>query len=95
MTVHFVDEGVDTGPIVLQRAIELTYIAPCTSSKPQIHAVEHELLPQAIALIAAGVSGSTRQPAVGPRSRSMSAKPRSQPTGQRGGGPSRCGCAGR
>ena len=28
VTVHFVDEGVDTGPILLQRAFELTYTRP-------------------------------------------------------------------
>ena len=28
VTVHFVDEGVDTGPIILQRAIELPGRAP-------------------------------------------------------------------
>ena len=28
VTVHFVDEGVDTGPILLQRSFELTYTRP-------------------------------------------------------------------
>ncbi len=54
VTVHLVDEGVDTGPIVLQRAVEL----PGASSPAAVHAslrpIEHELLPRAVALMAAG-----------------------------------------
>jgi phosphoribosylglycinamide formyltransferase-1 len=54
VTVHFVDEGVDTGPILLQRPIELTYTRPVHELTAEIHAVEHELLPRAIELIADG-----------------------------------------
>ena len=54
VTVHFVDEGVDTGPILLQRPIELTYTRPVAEVIEQIHRIEHELLPRAIELIAAG-----------------------------------------
>ncbi len=54
VTVHFVDEGVDTGPILLQRAFELTYTRPMHEVTEQIHAIEHELLPLAIELIADG-----------------------------------------
>jgi phosphoribosylglycinamide formyltransferase-1 len=54
VTVHFVDEGVDTGPILLQRPIELTYTRPVHEVSAEIHAVEHELLPRAIELIADG-----------------------------------------
>jgi len=54
VTVHFVDEGVDTGPILLQQPIELTYTRPVTEVEAEIHQVEHELLPRAIELIAAG-----------------------------------------
>jgi len=54
VTVHFVDEGVDTGPILLQRPIELTYTRPVHEVTEEIHAVEHELLPRAIELIADG-----------------------------------------
>jgi phosphoribosylglycinamide formyltransferase 1 len=54
VTVHLVDEGVDTGPIVLQRALE----APDVHDPGDVHArlqpIEHELLPRAVALIAAG-----------------------------------------
>jgi phosphoribosylglycinamide formyltransferase-1 len=54
VTVHFVDEGVDTGAILLQRPIELTYTRPVHEVTEEIHAVEHELLPHAIELIADG-----------------------------------------
>jgi phosphoribosylglycinamide formyltransferase 1 len=54
VTVHFVDEGVDSGPILLQRPIELTYTRPVHELTAEIHAVEHELLPRAIELIAEG-----------------------------------------
>jgi phosphoribosylglycinamide formyltransferase 1 len=54
VTVHFVDEGVDSGPIILQRAVELPYTRDPAEFEEEIHRVEHELLPRAIRLIAAG-----------------------------------------
>jgi phosphoribosylglycinamide formyltransferase-1 len=54
VTVHFVDEGMDTGPVILQRAIELTDTDDVATVAARLHAVEHELLPAAIRLIAAG-----------------------------------------
>jgi phosphoribosylglycinamide formyltransferase 1 len=54
VTVHFVDEGVDSGPIILQRPIPLTYPAAIAEVEGRIHEVEHELLPEAIRLIARG-----------------------------------------
>jgi phosphoribosylglycinamide formyltransferase-1 len=55
VTVHFVDEGVDSGPIILQRAIELPYASPDLAEiEARLHEVEHELLPQTIRLIARG-----------------------------------------
>lgn len=54
VTVHFVDAGVDTGPIILQRAIPLTYTRPIEEVEQEIHRSEHELLPRAIELIASG-----------------------------------------
>lgn len=63
VTVHFVDEGVDTGPILLQEPVELTYTRPMEQVLEQIHRVEHRLLPEAIELIAAGeVSFDERNP---------------------------------
>jgi phosphoribosylglycinamide formyltransferase-1 len=54
VTVHFVDEGVDSGPIILQRAIEVPYTRDRSKLEEEIHRVEHELLPEAIRMIAAG-----------------------------------------
>lgn len=54
VTIHFVDAGMDSGPIILQRAIELPYTRPVAEFEEEVHAVEHELLPEAIELIAAG-----------------------------------------
>jgi phosphoribosylglycinamide formyltransferase-1 len=54
VTVHFVDEGVDSGPIVLQEALELTYPRPVEDIEASVHEVEHRLLPRAVRLIAAG-----------------------------------------
>ena len=54
VTVHFVDEGVDTGPILMQRPVELTYTRPVAEVEEEIHRIEHELLPRAVELIAQG-----------------------------------------
>jgi phosphoribosylglycinamide formyltransferase-1 len=54
VTVHFVDEGVDSGPIILQRPIEVPYTRDPDQLEDEIHSAEHELLPEAIRLIAAG-----------------------------------------
>jgi phosphoribosylglycinamide formyltransferase 1 len=54
VTVHFVDEGVDTGPIILQRAVPVPANRDRDRLEASIHAVEHELLPEAIRLIASG-----------------------------------------
>ena len=63
VTVHFVDEGVDSGPILLQEAIELPYAADIARVEEMIHAVEHRLLPEAIRLIARGaVREEEREP---------------------------------
>jgi phosphoribosylglycinamide formyltransferase-1 len=53
-TVHFVDEGVDSGPIILQEALELTYPAAVDEVERRVHEIEHRLLPRAVRLIAAG-----------------------------------------
>ena len=45
----------DTGPIVLQEALELSYDPQVSEVEAAVHAVEHRLLPRAIRLIAAGV----------------------------------------
>lgn len=54
VTVHFVDEGTDTGPIILQEPVQIKYNDTVESLRERIHQVEHRLLPQAIEEIAAG-----------------------------------------
>ena len=64
VTVHFVDEGVDSGPVILQEAFELPYARDIEAIEARVHAIEHRLLPRAVGLIAAGaVSLDPRQPA--------------------------------
>jgi len=46
VTVHFVDEGVDTGPVILQRAIELPDARDSTEVLARLQPIEHQLLPR-------------------------------------------------
>ncbi|MBE0429547.1 MAG: phosphoribosylglycinamide formyltransferase [Thermoleophilia bacterium] len=57
VTVHFVDEGTDTGPIILQEAVDIKYNDTVESLRERIHKVEHRLLPDAVQLIASGRAG--------------------------------------
>jgi phosphoribosylglycinamide formyltransferase-1 len=54
VTVHYVDEHLDNGPIVLQEAMELPYPAAIAEIEERLHRIEHRLLPRAVRLIAAG-----------------------------------------
>ena len=54
-TVHFVDEGTDTGPIILQKAVEVREDdTPDTLQRRVMEEAEWKLLPKAIRLIAEG-----------------------------------------
>ncbi len=54
-TVHFVDEGTDTGPIILQKAVEvLPGDTPKVLQQRVMEEAEWKILPQAINLIANG-----------------------------------------
>ena len=53
-TVHFVDQGIDTGPIVLQEAVAVHEGDSPESLHERIQAVEHRLLPQAVRLFLDG-----------------------------------------
>lgn len=54
-TVHFVDEGTDTGPIILQKAVEVRQQdTPKELQQRVMEEAEWKILPQAIDLIAAG-----------------------------------------
>ena len=54
-TVHFVDEGMDSGPIILQKAVEIQEgDTPEVLQKRGMEQAEWKILPEAIGLIAAG-----------------------------------------
>ena len=44
VTVHFVDEGVDTGPIIAQRALELPDATDAAAVRDALRPLEHDLL---------------------------------------------------
>jgi phosphoribosylglycinamide formyltransferase-1 len=54
VTVHFVDSGVDSGPVILQRAVELPAATEPSEVLAALRPIEHELLPEAVRLIALG-----------------------------------------
>jgi phosphoribosylglycinamide formyltransferase 1 len=54
VTVHFVDEGVDTGPVIAQREVPVAPGVSREKLEAAVHAVEHELYPEAIRMIAEG-----------------------------------------
>jgi phosphoribosylglycinamide formyltransferase 1 len=54
VTIFFVDGGVDTGPVILQRAIELPAARDPDQVLVALHKIEHELLVEAVMLIARG-----------------------------------------
>ncbi len=53
-TVHFVDEGVDTGPIILQAVVEIKDNDTEESLSKRILRQEHKIYPQAVKLFAEG-----------------------------------------
>jgi phosphoribosylglycinamide formyltransferase-1 len=53
VTVHYVDEGVDTGPVIAQEAIGIAPGETVDALARRIHEIEHRMLPEVIAQIAA------------------------------------------
>lgn len=53
-TVHFVDDGVDTGPIVLQSIVSIEQNDTLDTLLEKIHAEEHKIFPQAVRLFCEG-----------------------------------------
>jgi phosphoribosylglycinamide formyltransferase 1 len=52
VTVHFVDEGVDSGAIILQRALEAPAATEADAVRAALRPIEHDLLCEAVRLIA-------------------------------------------
>ena len=50
-TVHFVDEGADTGPIILQESVKVMEDDDAQSLAHRVLTVEHKLLPEAVRLM--------------------------------------------
>jgi phosphoribosylglycinamide formyltransferase 1 len=57
VTVHFVDEGVDTGPIIAQRAIEVPELLGPEEVHALLRPLEHDVLSAVVRAFAAGVIG--------------------------------------
>lgn len=54
VTVHFVDEGIDTGPVILQDSIVLENAVDADAVLDALRPLEHRLLPEAVRLVAVG-----------------------------------------
>ena len=54
MTVHFVDAGTDTGPIIVQRAVPVMEDDTPETLHARIQVQEHIAYPEALRLIASG-----------------------------------------
>lgn len=48
VTVHFVDEGLDSGPIIIQKAVDINQDESMEELEERIHRVEHEIYPLAV-----------------------------------------------
>ncbi len=59
VTVHFVDEKMDHGPIILQAAVKIEESDTLESLEAKVHKIEHKLYPEAIRLF---VEGELRPP---------------------------------
>jgi phosphoribosylglycinamide formyltransferase-1 len=70
VTVHFADAGLDTGPVIMQRAVSLPDARELDDVLAHIHAIEHQMLPEVVRLFARGAvriaSTHPRRVLVGP-----------------------------
>jgi phosphoribosylglycinamide formyltransferase-1 len=76
VTVHLVDEGVDSGPLLRQEPVS---VQPRDTLADRIHAVEHRLLPEVVRDLTGGNPGFPHGP---PRSASSETNVRWPPAGQ-------------
>lgn len=53
-TVHFVDEGTDTGPIIMQKCVPVLDDDTPETLAARVLKVEHEILPESVALLCEG-----------------------------------------
>ncbi|MBA9084394.1 phosphoribosylglycinamide formyltransferase-1 [Fontibacillus solani] len=55
ITVHFVDGGMDSGPVIAQQAVEITSEDTLDSLESKIHQAEQQLYPQVVSSFARGL----------------------------------------
>ena len=60
ITVHFVEEDVDTGPVIMQEALELSEDPDLDDVRRELQRIEHRVLPRALRLIASGSAAIDR-----------------------------------
>ncbi|OEF97186.1 phosphoribosylglycinamide formyltransferase [Desulfuribacillus alkaliarsenatis] len=53
-TIHFVDEGLDTGPIIAQQPVTVTFADNADTLQAKIQKLEHKLIVDVVELIAQG-----------------------------------------
>jgi phosphoribosylglycinamide formyltransferase 1 len=71
-TVHFVDAGVDSGPIIGQQVVPVLDDDTPETLHQRIQAVEHELYPRCVAALAAGGARVSGRRVIFPRPRKTS-----------------------
>lgn len=54
VTIHFVDDKMDHGPIIMQESVKIAEKETLESFEEKIHSVEHKIYPKAVALFAEG-----------------------------------------
>ena len=54
VTVHFIDTGVDTGPVILQRKVPVLPDDTLETLEARVHEMEYEIYPEALNLVLAG-----------------------------------------
>ncbi len=54
VTVHFVDEGVDTGPVILQKTVPAAAADTLESFEAKIHQLEYQIYPEALRKVVSG-----------------------------------------
>lgn len=56
VTIHYVDEGMDTGPIIAQRELSIEPEDTLESIEEKVHRIEHEFYPQILQSLVASKS---------------------------------------
>ncbi|MGM0124378.1 phosphoribosylglycinamide formyltransferase [Enterococcus sp. AZ194] len=60
VTIHYIDAGIDTGPIIAQEVVEILPNETLESLETKIHQVEHRLYPKVLAEISDNYKGAVK-----------------------------------